>query len=346
MHPLLRVLLILFAFSTTFAEESGEGPPSYVESSAPIVIRNNASVSVDISCHHVCPDSDEPLDAARTPRSTRGVKPSDHWSINFPAGLEDPLYCTFRIALRSWNCDDRWLIREACVWEDSWAVVRSGHAVLNPEVADPGCPLCEDRNSIGKAICVWTIQNDGIYAQEWDADTQKDQFTLKHAWREDSPYFYDPTSPFRFSVTNHFNHTVKIQCDVVSEPVFLQGLTTSGPSPKWEYEIDPVMDADSTYFPWTCDFEVLGTELRRGGVAIWSPQPEVNTWIRTPDCIDCAWKLDIAGLWLDDRSCYMNRPVWVKEHSWDSVLNASAADDMEWNPLYYRLKKSSDSRFV
>lgn len=336
-------MLILFASSSTFAKESAEGPAVYVESGAPIIIRSNASLPVEISCHHELSESetDDAPAGGRTPRST--VKPSDHWSINFPPGVEEPLYCTFRSGLRKWNCDERWLIKDACVWETSWTIVRPG----DDPTTDPACPRCESRNSIGKTICVWTIQDDGIYVQEWDAETKEDKLELKHAWREDDPAFYDPTSSFRFSVTNFFNHTVKILCDVVSEAIFLEGVAAGGgPNPKWEYEIDPVMDADTTYFPWTCEFEVLGTELRRGGVGIWSPQPEVNTWIRTPDCIDCAWKLDTAGLWLDDRSCYRDKPVWIKEHGWDSVLNASAADDMDWNPFYYPLKKSSHSHYV
>lgn len=340
--PTQLALLLLFLSSSTTG--STQGPGSYIESGAPIVIRSNASLPIEITCYHALSEIDpEVTTGARSPRST--VKHGDQWSINFPPGVEDPLYCTFRSGLRKWNCDERWLVKDACVWENSWTIVRPGHATINTQ-SNPDCPRCESRNSIGKIICVWTIQDDGIYVQEWNAEKKEDVPTLKHAWREDSPAFYDPTSPFRFSVANTFNHTVKIQCDVVSEAIFLEASPGEGQNLKWEYEIDPVMDAETIYFPWTCDFEVLGTELRRGGVGIWSPQPEVNTWIRTPDCIDCAWRLDTAGLWLDDRSCYIDQPVWIREHGWDSILNASAAGDMDWNPFYYPLKKSSHSHFV
>ncbi|XP_073388254.1 uncharacterized protein [Physcomitrium patens] len=318
MHTLLAVLLCLLSLSLVFivqAKEKSKTPAQYLESGAPIVILTNASLPVDIRCQQADGGS-EVAEIFRTPRST--LKPFEHWSINFAPTSEDPLYCTFRSSLRKWNCDERWLIKDACLWEKSRSIMPG-----NKPVANSPCPRCDTRNSIGKPICVWTIQDDGIYVQQWDPEKLKDILVLKYPWREDNPMFYVPTTPSRFSVTNYLKHTVKIQCDVVSETYYLQGIDEGGQRPRWEYEIDPVVDVDSTYFTWTCSFEVLGTELRRGGVQIWSPQPEVNNWVRSPDCIDCAWRLDKQGLWLDDRSCYTDKPEWVMEHVWDSILNDS-----------------------
>jgi hypothetical protein len=346
-------LTLLASNARAFAKgaQGGEGPARYLDSGAPVVVISNASLLVDVRCHvgasSGSEDASEP--AAEDPRSPRStLKPGDHWSINLQGSdTEGPLLCTFRSALRKWNCDERWLIKDACLWEKP-----RGGSVANPDRQGlhlPLCPRCTSRNSVGKPICVWTIQDDGVYVQLWDAERKEDVARLEHPWREDDPAFYDPTGPSRFSVTNYFNNTVKIQCDVVSEPVFLEAASSrgsDGPHPKWGYEIHPVLDADRTYFTWTCDFEVLGTLLRRGGVQIWSPQPEVNTWIRTPDCTDCAWKLDATGLWLDDRSCYTNEPVWVREHLWDSVLNVSTTDELDWSPYFYPLKRSSHVHHV
>nr|PNR60663.1 hypothetical protein PHYPA_003456 [Physcomitrium patens] len=336
MHTLLAVLLCLLSLSLVFivqAKEKSKTPAQYLESGAPIVILTNASLPVDIRCQQADGGS-EVAEIFRTPRST--LKPFEHWSINFAPTSEDPLYCTFRSSLRKWNCDERWLIKDACLWEKSRSIMPG-----NKPVANSPCPRCDTRNSIGKPICVWTIQDDGIYVQQWDPEKLKDILVLKYPWREDNPMFYVPTTPSRFSVTNYLKHTVKIQCDVVSETYYLQGIDEGGQRPRWEYEIDPVVDVDSTYFTWTCSFEVLGTELRRGGVQIWSPQPEVNNWVRSPDCIDCAWRLDKQGLWLDDRSCYTDKPEWVMEHVWDSILNGTDNDDLDWDSYCYSMKRFS-----
>lgn len=359
MHPhILGVTLLpfLLALSTSpnsraAAKEAGaaEGQASYLESGAPVVLIHNASLPVDVRCHAGPLPSPENADALVTnSRSHRGtLKPGDHWSINVDPGGEDALFCTFRSALRKWNCDERWLIKDACMWEKFRGFLLTCHQPNPNHQSNSPCPKCVTHNSVGKPICIWTIQNDGIYVKQWDAEKKQDVPNLTHAWREDDPAFYEPTDPFGFSVTNHFNTTVKIQCDVVSEPVFLEGAKESqGPKPKWDYKIHPIMDADYTYFTWTCDFEVLGTMMRRGGVQIWSPQPDVNTWIRTPDCTDCAWKLDEGGLWLDDRSCYTNRPVWIREHLWDYLPNGSAVAEIDLSPYYHPLKRSSHLHHV
>ncbi|KAG0562426.1 hypothetical protein KC19_9G145200 [Ceratodon purpureus] len=355
MHSrILSVLLLSFLIALSESPNSNAavaGPASYLESGAPIVVINNASLPVDVRCQGGprVPGADAHVAAGntRSPRST--LKPKDHWSINLDPGTEDPLFCTFRSALRKWNCDERWLIKDACVWEKHrGSIVNPGHHVPpTPHCHHLPCPKCDSKNSVGKPICVWVVQNDGIHLQQWDPEKKQDVFNLTHAWKEDDPAFYDPTGPFRFSVANYFNNPVKIQCDVVSEPVLLEpSQAPQGPIPKWDYEIHPIIDAEHTYFTWTCDFDVLGTLLRRGGVQIWSPQPDVNTWVRTPDCTDCSWKLDAEGLWLDDRSCYTNRPVWVRQHLWDSVLNATSTDEIDWTPYYYPLKKSSHIHHV
>lgn len=238
MHKLLGVLLLLILTAAAAAkakeEDSGKGPASYVASGAPIVIRSNASLSVEVNCHHQLSEFNPDVTAgARALRST--LNHGDHWSINFPPSIDDPLYCTFRSGMRKWNCDERWLITEVCMWENSWTIVRPGHASFSP-LANPACPRCDSKNSIGKNICVWTIQDDGVYVQLWDSEKKEDVQALKHVWRDDNPAFYDPTTPFHFSVSNQFNKTVKIQCDVVryslSRPAIRSWI------PQWEFPFE------------------------------------------------------------------------------------------------------------
>jgi len=338
------LLAVLFVFASLSTTKSTQGPTNYIKSGALVVIHSNASLPIEVTCHHMLSKLDHDVAISRRiPQHI--VNQGDDWSINFLRGVEDPLYCTFKTSIRKWNCDERWFIKDTCLWRNSLTITQPSHAIINPHF-NHDCPRCQSRNSIGKIICIWTIQDDGIYVQEWNAETKEDISTLKHVWQENNPTLYKPISPFGFSITNTFNHTVKIQCDVISEAIFLEASSKEGLNSKWDYEIDPIIDVKTTYFPWTCDFEVLGTELRREGVGIWSPLPEENTWMHVPDCIDCAWKLNTSGLWLDNRSCYVDYPIWIKEHGWDSILNASAINDMDLNLFYYPLKKSSHSHFV
>ena len=70
---------------------------------------------------------------------------------------------------------------------------------------------------------------------------------------------------------------------------------------------------------WKCKFISIATKKICKDVFIWIP-PDDPTRMT---CIDCAWKANDTGIYLDTRGCNQDRPIWVKQYDWSKIRGST-----------------------
>ena len=63
----------------------------------------------------------------------------------------------------------------------------------------------------------------------------------------------------------------------------------------------------------SCKFILTATRQFRKDVFLWIPPDDPDDSMMY---IDCAWKANDSGIFLDTRGCNQNSPKWIKQFDW------------------------------
>ena len=321
---LYSIILITYQQVHSFDDE----PPHNVLS--PIEITNNIYRKVWLQCF------EKVYDYKNVPKERSvlfdQIKP--HTSVVVGRGLvdfEDNLFCDFEYEIREWNCAQQYEIRFMCIWEHPEArLLRHRDANFN----DDNCPICDQGPSPDQYICRWNIERDGVYVSQFSPFRGRHHFKILGQWKEVEDH-YEHLTEYRVSIFNDLDDELVLKYGVLDGPrevVKVPGRLRVHESERFfRISLNRRTDEHLLGVIWICDFKDLGSMAYRRNIQIWKP-PLVNDVSMPIDCIDCAWKANHEGIWLDRVGCGQTGSIWEKRFDWVPIRKRKREPDDEDPP--------------
>ena len=329
-HRLKRVSALLYILVLTIFRQVQSFDEEIIQNVlSPVEITNNMHKTVWLDCFEKQYDRGVPIK-----QNVVFDQIKAHASIEVGRGLldfEDNLFCDFEYEIREWNCAIKYVINYMCIWEHPHArLMRHEDANFN----DDNCPICEQGPSPDTYLCRWNIERDGLYVSQFHPFSGRHQYKLFKQWKEDEDH-HEFLSEYRVSIFNDLDDELLLTFGVMDAPmntVKIPGRLRAHISERFFYiSLNPRTDERLLSSPWICKFKDLGSMAYRRDVKIWKP-PLVNHVSMPIDCIDCAWKADNEGIWLDRVGCGQTASIWEKRFDWVPIRKRTREPDDDDQP--------------
>ena len=249
--------------------------------------------------------------------NSKFVRSENDWAVNYGHNpLEDMLFCQFETKVRKWNCAEEFYIPPICVWENKRLVMLRNNLNLPNEEE---CPPCNEGEGADLLLCDWVIHDKGLYLSQYYPKHPHDTFQFKKEKWGENMLRQENLDEFSLSIINEIDSVVTISFSFTRMLRTIdERLPSRSSAPEedrtWKKTLNVNRDVH-LLCTWLCNFKVAATGQYIRRIKIWTPPN--NDPARSPNCIDCAWKLDESGIWLDERGCNNDGPVWVKMYDWN-----------------------------
>jgi hypothetical protein len=173
-----------------------------------------------------------------------------------------------------------------------------------------------------------------VYVSQFHPFSGRHQYKLFKQWKEDEDH-HEFLSEYRVSIFNDLDDELMLTFGVMDAPrntVKIPGRLRAHISERFfRIALNRRTDEHLLSSTWICSFKDLGSMAYRRNVKIWKP-PVVDHVSMPVECIDCAWKADNEGIWLDRVGCGQTGSIWEKRYDWVPIRKRTREPDAEDQP--------------